>query len=248
MSSLARTSQEEEPEASEAILEALKGDGTEILLNAETVQAHHDETFTLTLRDGSQLEADQLLLTTGRVPNFENLGLRRWGSRRPALLSATISASARDCGDRRRDRKGRVHPRLDVSVGHRRRQVLGQPDLPSAFHAVPHVTFTDPEVGSVGLTERAADALDIRVSTRRADLGSRSFIHGTAAENGFVKLVVDADKQVLVGATAVGSAASEVLSMLTLAVHAEIPIATLRSMIYAYPTFHRAVGAALVEL
>jgi pyruvate/2-oxoglutarate dehydrogenase complex dihydrolipoamide dehydrogenase (E3) component len=53
---------------------------------------------------------------------------------------------------------------------------------------------------------------------------------------------------VLVGATSVGPCGGEVLSMLTTAVHAEVPTATLRSMIYAYPTFHRAVEAALDDL
>ena len=63
-----------------------------------------------------------------------------------------------------------------------------------------------------------------------------------------IQLVVDNDRQVLVGATSVGPHGGEVLGMLTLAVHAQTPIATLRSMIYAYPTFHRAVEDALNQL
>ena len=52
----------------------------------------------------------------------------------------------------------------------------------------------------------------------------------------------------LVGATSVGPWGGEVLSMLTLAVHARVPVATLRTMIYAYPTFHRGVLDALTDL
>ena len=113
---------------------------------------------------------------------------------------------------------------------------------------VPHVTFTDPEVAGVGLTEGQARDSGIAVASARTGLGSRGFTHGPGAEAGFVKLVVDTRRQVLVGATAVGPCAGEVLAMLTLAVHAEVPIATLESMIYAYPTFHRAVSAALAQL
>ncbi|MGH3912349.1 MAG: FAD-dependent oxidoreductase [Pseudonocardiaceae bacterium] len=76
---------------------------------------------------------------------------------------------------------------------------------------------------------------------------SRGFIHGLG-NNGLIKLVCDADRAVLVGATAVGSRGGEVLSMLTLAVHARLPVSTLRSMIYAYPTFHRGVLDALAAL
>jgi len=60
--------------------------------------------------------------------------------------------------------------------------------------------------------------------------------------------VEDADRGVLVGATAMGPTGGEVLSMLTVAVHAEVPTDTLRSMVYAYPTFHRAVESALDDL
>jgi pyruvate/2-oxoglutarate dehydrogenase complex dihydrolipoamide dehydrogenase (E3) component len=69
-----------------------------------------------------------------------------------------------------------------------------------------------------------------------------------AGAEGLVKLVADADRDVLVGATVVGPSGGEVLSVLATAVHAEIPVATLRSMIYAYPTFHRAVESALADL
>ena len=65
---------------------------------------------------------------------------------------------------------------------------------------------------------------------------------------GCIKLVADRARSVLVGATSVGPAGGEVLGMLTLAVHAEVPIDELRSMIYAYPTFHRGVKDALRDL
>ena len=56
-----------------------------------------------------------------------------------------------------------------------------------------------------------------------------------------------ADK-LLVGATVVGPSGGEIIGFFVVAVHAEVPVATLRSMIYAYPTFHRAIESALADL
>ena len=65
---------------------------------------------------------------------------------------------------------------------------------------------------------------------------------------GIVKVVEDADRGVLVGATVVAPYGGEVLGMLVTAVHAEVPVARLRTMHYAYPTFHRTIEAALKRL
>jgi pyruvate/2-oxoglutarate dehydrogenase complex dihydrolipoamide dehydrogenase (E3) component len=69
-----------------------------------------------------------------------------------------------------------------------------------------------------------------------------------AGNDGFIKLVADADRGVLVGATSAGPAGGEVLGALTVAVHGEVPVDRLRHMIYAYPTFHRGIEDALRAL
>jgi pyruvate/2-oxoglutarate dehydrogenase complex dihydrolipoamide dehydrogenase (E3) component len=114
---------------------------------------------------------------------------------------------------------------------------------------VPRVTFTDPEVGAVGMTERQARAAGLSVATGFTDLtqSTRGWIHKVGNE-GFVKLVADADRGVLVGATSAGPAGGEILSLLTLAVQERTPIDHLRRVIYAYPTFHRAIEAAVADL
>jgi pyruvate/2-oxoglutarate dehydrogenase complex dihydrolipoamide dehydrogenase (E3) component len=76
---------------------------------------------------------------------------------------------------------------------------------------------------------------------------ARGWIHKSGNE-GFIKLVEDRSRGVLVGATSVGPVGGEVLSMLTLALEAEVPCDDLRHLIYAYPTFHRAVEDALRDL
>ena len=240
---------EYDPAVSAAITESLRADGVCVLVDAETVDVNYDDRFVLTLADGTRVAGEQLLLATGRAPNLEDLGLETAGV---SVAGLSVDSDLL-LGDRLwliGDAAG-VGAFTHVSMHQAefvRRQILGDPGLRFVSRAVPHVVFTDPEIAGVGLTEEAAGASGIRFTTRTVDLGSRGFTHGPAAAGGFVKIVVDIDRDVLVGATVVGPAAGEVLSILTLAVHAEIPIATLQSMIYAYPTFHRAVGAAVAQL
>jgi pyruvate/2-oxoglutarate dehydrogenase complex dihydrolipoamide dehydrogenase (E3) component len=129
------------------------------------------------------------------------------------------------------------------------RDILGAGGEPADYRAVPRVTFTDPEVGSVGQTEKQARAagLPVRTGTVQVPHSARGWIH-KAGNDGFIKLVADADRSVLVGATSAGPCGGEVLSALQVAVRAEVPLATLRNMPYAYPTFYRAIEDALHTL
>jgi pyruvate/2-oxoglutarate dehydrogenase complex dihydrolipoamide dehydrogenase (E3) component len=89
--------------------------------------------------------------------------------------------------------------------------------------------------------------MNVRVG--RADIAdsSRGFIH-KVGNTGLIKLVEDADRGVLVGATSAGPTGGEVLSALVVAVHAEVPTERLAQMIYAFPTFHRAIETAVHDL
>src|SRR5699024_4432545 len=126
------------------------------------------------------------------------------------------------------------------------RELLGEPGPAADYRALPRVTFTDPEIGAVGLTEQQAreGGLTVRTGTTATSSSSRGWIHGPGNE-GLITLVADADRDVLVGATAMGPAGGEVLGALCVAVHAQVPLDSLRSMIYAYPTFHRGIEDAL---
>jgi pyruvate/2-oxoglutarate dehydrogenase complex dihydrolipoamide dehydrogenase (E3) component len=99
------------------------------------------------------------------------------------------------------------------------------------------------------MTEAAAreDGTAVSAVTVDIDESSRAWLHG-AADRGFVKLVADTDRQILLGATVVAPTASELLAQLTLAVHAAVPLRQLLSMIYAFPSFHDAVEAAIRKL
>jgi pyruvate/2-oxoglutarate dehydrogenase complex dihydrolipoamide dehydrogenase (E3) component len=89
--------------------------------------------------------------------------------------------------------------------------------------------------------------MDVRTGLALVPSSARGWIH-KVGNQGFIKLVEDAGTGLLAGATSAGPVGGEVLSMLTLAVQARVPVARLREMIYAYPTFHRAVEDALAVL
>ena len=223
-------------------------------MSTTTQVAYADGAFTLTLGDGQELSADKLLVAAGRKPNLQDLGLTPSGST-PACAPST---STTGCGSPGRTSCGRsaTSPARARSRTCRctrtpiaRRDILGEDGPPAAYHAVPHATFTDPEVAGVGMTEaQARDAgLTVRTGSTKLEESTRGFTHGPGAR-GLIKVVEDADRGVLVGATVVGPAGGEILGFLAVAVHAAVPVATLQSMIYAYPTFHRAIESALADL
>lgn len=129
------------------------------------------------------------------------------------------------------------------------RDILGHPGPPADYWAVPRVTFTDPEIGAVGLTEAQARASGVRVQVgvARTPSSARGWIH-KAGNDGFIKLITDADRGVLVGATSAGPVGGEVLGALAVAVYGQVPVDRLRHMIYAYPTFHRGIEDAIRAL
>lgn len=240
----------EEPESSRLLADVFARDGIQVLTAATIASvAHRDGRFTVAV-DGQELHADKLLVAAGRRTNLADLGLDTVGldpSARAVEVDERMHAGDGLWAIGDITGKGAFTHMSMYQAAIAVRDILGQDGPEAAYHAVPRVTFTDPEVGSVGLTEQQArDAgLNVRVGVTDLASSTRGWI---AKGEGLVKLVEDADRGVLVGATAVGPSGGEVLSMLTTAVHARVPTGTLRSMIYAYPTFHRAVEAALGDL
>lgn len=245
---------QEEPDAGELVARALRADGVTVLTGVRVREVSHEGTgFTVCLDgDGRLLRAERLLVATGRYADLAALGVDTVGLDPEAGVAPTdgrMRAGTRlwAVGDIT-GRGSFTHVSMyqaEIAV----RDILGQPGPDADYRALPRVTFTDPEIGAVGLTERQARDRGLRVRTSVVPLSSstRGWIHGPGNE-GFVKLVEDADREVLIGATSAGPVGGEVLYGLNVAVHAEVPVDRLRHMLYTYPTFHRTVGAALGAL
>lgn len=243
----------EEPEASAVIAEVLEREGIELHTGVKVSAARATaDGVALELADGRSFEADRLLLATGRRSHIPEL----------AVDTVGLDAGARtlDVDEHMRVSEG-IYAVGDVTgrgafthvavwqarvlVAH----LLGRPEPYGGYDGLAWVTFTDPEIGRVGLSERQARERGIDVAVGRAEIASntRGWIHGPG-NDGFVKLVLDRAAGVLIGATVVAPAGGEVLGLLTLAVHARVPLPSLASMHYAYPTLHRAVLEALNAL
>ncbi|WP_149256937.1 NAD(P)/FAD-dependent oxidoreductase [Actinomadura sp. K4S16] len=245
---------QEEPESGDLAAKALRADGVIVRTRTRAVQIEYDgTTFEALLEGGLEpIRAERLLVATGRVTDLAAL----------AVDTVGIDPAARAVRTDGQLRAGEGLWAVGDITGHGAfthvsmyqaqiavRDILGTPGPDADYRALPRVTFTDPEIGAVGLTERQARDRGLRVRTGSVPIASsaRGMIHGPG-NGGFVKLVEDADRGVLVGATSAGPTGGEVLYGLNVAVHNEVPTDRLKHMIYTYPTFHRAVEEALDAL
>jgi pyruvate/2-oxoglutarate dehydrogenase complex dihydrolipoamide dehydrogenase (E3) component len=243
----------EEPEAGELLATVFAREGIAVHTGQPVTAVSHDRgRFTVSLADGTELAGQALLVATGRRTDLAGLGVEAVGID-PSLRAIPVNGQLRAApgvwalgditGKGAFTHMSMYQARLVVA------DILGEPASPAQYHAVPRVTFTDPEIGAAGLTEAQARAagLTVRTGTTQIPVATRGWIH-KAGNDGFIKLVEDAGTGTLAGATSAGPVGGEVLSVLTLAVHARVPVAVLREMIYAYPTFHRAIEDALAAL
>ena len=238
----------EEPEAAEAVATAFTNEGIQVITSNSAVGvASGEDSIILTLADGSVLQSERLLIATGRTVDLNGLGLEAIGlNRSEKFISVDERMRVADgvwaMGDV--TNKGMfTHVALYQSAIVAA-ELLGEDHPPAEYEAVPRVTFTDPELGSVGLTASEAQnaGLDTVVVVKNLSATFRGWLH---VSDGIIKLVVDKANGTLVGATVVGPHGGEMLSMLSLAVHAGVPFAQLRSMIYAFPTFYGGIGEAI---
>jgi dihydrolipoamide dehydrogenase len=235
----------EEPFAGEAIDAALRDHGIEVLtaLSATRVQrpAAGGE-VTLTLDDGRELVGDELLVAVGRRPSTGALGLQTIGL--PA--GEYLRVDDRMCVDGHPwlyaigDVNGRA---LLTHMGKYQARVAsividgGDARATQDGPGSPRVIFTDPQVAAVGVTEAAAREAGLQVRTvshPSSGTAGASFVGRSTP--GRSQLVVDAARDVVVGATLVGFEVAEWLQAATIAVVGEIPIARLWDCVPAFPT------------
>lgn len=245
-----------EPFAGELVADALREAGAEVCTGVSvTAVARAGDTVTLTLDDGATVEADEVLFATGRAPRTDDLGLGSVGLEPGAWLD--VDDSCRVQGSSWLYAVGDVnHRALLTHQGKYQARIAGAaiaarasgtPILETdrwgahaatADHAaVPQVVFTDPEVAAVGLTAAEAERAGHRVRAVDQDLAAVAGA-GLYADGyrGQARMVVDLDREILLGATFAGPGTSELLQAATIAVAAEVPIERLWHAVPAYPT------------
>ena len=236
-----------EPEAASArIRRALEADGVDVRVDTAAEAADRDgDGYVLTLPGGEELAADRILLAAGRRPRTDGLGLERAGVELGEDGAVRVDDRMRAAdgvwavgdvtGIQPFTHVGNYQGRIAVA------DIRGQ-EARADYRAIPRVTFTDPPVASVGVSEAEQSAYgDLSVLARGA-----AYVAEGRDDLGF--LVLFSDGEVLTGACAVGPEAGEWLGQLNLAVSARIPVAQLREVVQPFLTFSEIVPRTLAKL
>jgi pyruvate/2-oxoglutarate dehydrogenase complex dihydrolipoamide dehydrogenase (E3) component len=237
--------------AGELAATGLRDAGVDVRLNTGVSAATRDAgPVTLTLDDGSTVEADEVLSAVGRRPATADLGLETVGLEPGSWLEVddTLRVNAVDGGWLYA--AGDVnHLALLTHMGKYQARVCGDAiaaraagrepavrDLASRTW-VPQVVFTVPEVAAVGLTPEEAAAAGLRTRVVDYELGNVAgaslFADGY---RGHAQMVVDEDRQVIVGLTLAGPGTGEMIHAATIAVAGEVPLSRLWHAVPSYPT------------
>jgi dihydrolipoamide dehydrogenase len=243
-----------EPIAGDLVADGLREDGVTVRLNTDLAEvAANGSGCRLRLGSGEWLEADELLVATGRRPNTGDIGLETVDLPIEGPLRVDDSGQVPGIdwlyavgdvtGRAPLTHQGKYAARIAgtvIAARVRGDAVTAEPWSEFAatadHHAVPQVVFSDPEVASVGRTASAAEADGISVRVVDLDISvAGSYLH---AENyvGKVRAVVDTSAEVLVGLTFVGPDTAEMLHAATIAVVGEVPLSRLWHAVAAYPT------------
>jgi len=236
----------EEPFAGEQVAAAFESEGIKVIvgMGMTSVERTADGAVSATLADGSTVDGDEILVAVGRRPATTDLGMETVGLE--AGKSITVDDRLRvtgvdgdwlyavgDCNGRSLlTHVGKYQARIagDVILGKDARDRVSS-DI------VPRVTFTDPQVCAVGLTESQARERDIDVRTLSVGTGSVSgaYVSGVGID-GTSFLVVDERRRVLVGATFTGPDVADLLHSATVAIAGQVTLDDLWHAVPSFPT------------
>ena len=232
----------EDERASAIIQAALIADGVEVRTNSTVtaVSSAARRSGTFTLSDESTLSFDRVLAALGRRPNTDGLDLQRVGVRQDSLGNVVVNSRLRTSNPRiwaAGDNTGL--PQFTHTAGVNAsvaatNAILG---LTRSFDtaAIPRVTFTQPEVGAVGLQAKDAAIRGHRIVSRDHEHVDRAVTE--AKTDGYTQLVVDKRGRVL-GGTVVGPRAGETLGEISLAVKNRLTTSDIAGTTHAYPTYN----------
>jgi pyruvate/2-oxoglutarate dehydrogenase complex dihydrolipoamide dehydrogenase (E3) component len=244
---------EEDEEASASLVPALEEEGISLRTGVRIESARHDGSgWTVRIAGEESVRTDQLLVATGRRPVFDGHDLDAAGIDLEANGNPVLTPTLRTANPGvwvAGDATGEL---LFTHVGTYEadlvvRDVLGHPQ-PRDYRVVPRVTFCDPEVASVGLTERQAreEGRDVVTSVRRFEDNERAHIEGRT--HGLVKLVADRGSGELLGGHIVGDEAGAMIHEVVAMMAARATAGAVAPAIHAYPTLSESVKGALLGI
>ncbi len=250
----------------EILAEALRRTGVDVRLGSAAVKAERlDEGQALTLADGTRIEADRVLLATGRRPRVSGLGLAtlgvdlKPGTAIPVDVTCRVMTKGGDgAASGTREATGLWAAGDVTGLGthtHTARyqagvvasNILGQ-RREADYRAIPRAVYTMPSVFAVGASPQGAAEAGMSLVTAAADLAgtARARVSGTDACR--VELYAHPESKLLLGAAAIGPNAPDWMGEVTVAIRAGVPLPVLADTVHAFPTFSEALEPALREL
>jgi pyruvate/2-oxoglutarate dehydrogenase complex dihydrolipoamide dehydrogenase (E3) component len=247
-----RLLEREDPRVSELLADALRADGIAVHLGTGLSSVSVDGEHRVAHFGDHRVEAQQVIVATGRAPRVRDLELESVGIE-PTESGIEVDERCRAAegiwaigdvtGEMPFTHVAKYQGRIAFA------DIVGEPAR-ADYRAIPRVVFSDPEVAAVGTGEHTARRAGIDVRTTRLALRdsiARPWTYETDPR-GELAVISDRGRRVLIGAWAVGPMASEWIHLAALAIKAEIPIAVLKDTVPQFPTYTEAYQQAFEQL
>lgn len=238
-----------EKDISEIVAKRFKQNGVKIFTNAKAkkaVETKNGVAVEVEIKGKTQtIEADYVMVTVGRRPNTENLGLEKAG----------VTLTDRNLikvDEQYRTSQKTVFAIGDIVEGlalaHKASyeakvaaEVISGKNVAKDYRAIPAICFTDPEVATVGYTQAEAKAAGINAKTANFPMQANGRALSLNATEGFVRLVFEAETELILGAQIVGVNASDLVAELTLAIESYLTLEDISLTIHGHPTDRKSV-------
>jgi pyruvate/2-oxoglutarate dehydrogenase complex dihydrolipoamide dehydrogenase (E3) component len=241
----------EDPDVADEVKKILHQDGIEIVLNAKATRVDQSSgEVLLQIQSGGNsktLAGSHLLVATGRVPNSDTLNLRAVGVR-------TDEHGFIEVNDRLETTAEGIYALGDIKGGPAfthisyddfriiRANLIEKKSASTKGRQVPYCLFTDPQLGRVGLTESEARAQGRKIHVAKLPMTSVARALEVDETRGFMKAIVDADSNQILGAAVLGIEGGEIMSVLETAMMGKLPYTALRDATYAHPTLSESLN------
>lgn len=241
-----------DPEICKVLTEAFEKRGMVFKLSCKVLEVKGDSVIYEENGEKKEIKCDKVLLSAGRKPSTAGIGIE---SLQLDMDKAAIKTDRHLCTNVSGvyaigDCNGKLmlahtaYREAEVAVNH----MVGKADE-MRYDVIPSVIYTDPEVASVGLSKEAAEEKGIKVKEIKLPMSyAGRYIAENEGGKGFIKLVVDLDKNCLIGCHMVGSYASEIIMTATMMIDTELTPTRLQKLVFPHPTVAEIIREAIFHI
>ena len=241
-----------DPEICKVLSDAFEKRGMVFKLSSKVLEVKTNSVIYEENGEQKEIACDKVLLSAGRRPATAGIGLETLGLQmdRAAIVTdrhmcTTVQNvyAVGDCNGKSM-LAHTAYREAEVAVNH----MLGKPDE-MRYDVIPAVIYTDPEVASIGHSKEGAEKLGMTVKEVKLPMSyAGRYLAETNGGKGFIKLVVDTDRNRLVGCHMVGSYASEIIMTATMMVDTELTPERLKKLVFPHPTVAEIIREAIFHI